>query len=261
MVQCFARVDVADAGDQPLIEQQNLHRHALSRARARQYQRVERLVQRLWPHPAQRRVVMVGVNQIHQPEATRIVERHDHARRQGDDDVVVRIGGRQDARRGTPPFGAKRAGHAEVNEERVAGAERREQVLATTADRLDGVAGQPGDEIGWKRPPQIRSAELDAIDARATRRALEHPANGFDFREFRHAWILPITEGAENTEYLKRRALRLIDRASLDYAGDAAECGAVLAAIICFSRSPSTDSTSRSSSASARTAGRSRSMI
>jgi hypothetical protein len=88
-----------------------------------------------------------------------------------------------------------------VNEERFAGAERRQQVLATAADGLNGVAGQPGDEIRWKRPAQIRPAELDAIDARAAGRAFEHPADRFDFGEFGHLWILPITGGHENTEF------------------------------------------------------------
>ena len=87
-----------------------------------------------------------------------------------------------------------------MNEERFAGTERRQQVLATAADGLNGVAGQPGDEIRWKRPAQIGPAELDAIDARAAGRALEHPTDRFYFGKFGHLWILPITEVAENTE-------------------------------------------------------------
>ena len=94
VVQRLARVDVANAGDEPLIEQQDLERDALSHARARQHQRVERVAERLRPHRAQRLVVIVGANQIHQPEAARIVERHDDARRQHDDDVIVWIGRR-----------------------------------------------------------------------------------------------------------------------------------------------------------------------
>jgi hypothetical protein len=82
-----------------------------------------------------------------------------------------------------------------VNEERFAGTERRQQILATAAHGLNGVAGQSGDEIRWKRPAQIGPAELNAIDARATGRALEHPADRFYFREFGHLWILPITKG------------------------------------------------------------------
>ena len=88
-----------------------------------------------------------------------------------------------------------------MNEERFAGTERRQQVLATAADGLNGVAGQPGDEIRWKRPAQIGPAELDAIDARAAGRALEHPTDRFYFGKFGHLWILQITEVAENTEF------------------------------------------------------------
>jgi hypothetical protein len=77
-----------------------------------------------------------------------------------------------------------------VDEHRFSGAETSEQILSAPVDRTDRLAGQAGDEISWERPAEIRTSELDASDAPATRRALQHPPDGFDLRKFGHLLIL-----------------------------------------------------------------------
>ena len=87
-------VDVADAGGDPLIQQRHFQRDLLGPAGAGQRHRVERLGQRLAPEFAQHRVrgqLRVG-QQVHQPEAPRIVEGDHVTRVQVEDDVIVRIG-------------------------------------------------------------------------------------------------------------------------------------------------------------------------
>src|SRR6187402_2006409 len=107
-------------------------------------------------------------------------------------------------------LGSERTRHAEVHEERVAGAERRQEVLTAPADGRDGLTGQSRDEIGWKGPAQIRPAQFDTIDARASRRALEHPADSFDFGEFRHLSILLIAENGEHGVFETQRTQRSV---------------------------------------------------
>jgi hypothetical protein len=55
-VASVAGVDVADAGDRALIEEDDLQRRTFSRAGARERRRVEGRIQRLRPHRPQRAI-------------------------------------------------------------------------------------------------------------------------------------------------------------------------------------------------------------
>ena len=112
--------------------------------------------------------------------------------------MIVWVGG---AVRASRCLRTKGAGHTEVDEQSLARTERDEQILAAPANRADGVPGQPRDEISRERLTQVRTTELDTIDPRATRRALQHPADRFDLWEFGHIRILMVAEMAEDTEY------------------------------------------------------------
>ncbi len=130
-------------------------------------------------------------HQVHDAEPPRIVERHRHARRHREHDVIVTvvevsvpIARARGDRRGF--FDAKPAGHSEVHDQRVARRQLAEQVLAAARQRSHAPPPQPTGEAARKRLPQIAPIELDAIEARARHRRFEGPAHAFDFRQLRH---------------------------------------------------------------------------
>jgi len=95
-VQGLARVDVAQPGHDPLIQQRRLERRLLSAAGPRQCRGIEVVRERFQSEPAQRRmcVLRVGRNQVHHAEPAWIVEDDRLSRRHVEDDVVVgRVGG------------------------------------------------------------------------------------------------------------------------------------------------------------------------
>ena len=177
-------VDVAEAGDDALIEQRHLDRRRAAAAGARQHRRRERRGQRLRPERADDRVLGEpgGRHQVHRPEAPRIVEGHDGAGRQAQDDVVVAI----ERLRRAAVLDAEVAGHAEVHEQRLARGEIGEQVLGPAVQLEDRRARQPGREVGRKRTAQVGAAQDDLVDALADEDGREEPANGFDFGQLGH---------------------------------------------------------------------------
>jgi hypothetical protein len=90
-MQRFARVDVAEASDDALIEQRDLERGPLAFACARQRERIEFIRQRLWAQRSQHRMTRqrISHDQIHESETPRIGKRDDGARRHLEDNVLV----------------------------------------------------------------------------------------------------------------------------------------------------------------------------
>jgi hypothetical protein len=89
-------------------------------------------------------------------------------------------GGRCAALRPEPPR------HAEVDNERLAGRERSQQVFPATAERCDALAAEAACEAGGEGAPEIRSMQNHAIESRPVHRAQQTAPDALDFRKLRH---------------------------------------------------------------------------
>ena len=180
-MQRLACVDVAEAGDHPLIEQRRLERRALAGAGARERGAVERGIERLGTHRAERAMArqLARRHEIHHPEAARVVEDHRGARRHVKDHVVVRVG--RLGGRAALALDAKPAGHAEVHQQRLVRRQLGDEILAAPTQRPDRPAGQARREIARKRTPEVPAPQLDALEARAFHGGRDLAADLFDF--------------------------------------------------------------------------------
>ena len=136
----------------------------------------------------------VARDELHHAEAARIVEVTMRAvRRHVEHDVVVRsvlravvviAAGRSVAVLLRDP---KRARHAEMHQQHVAGGKIGEEILGAAAEPFDRLALEPGGEILRQRPAQIAAPRLDLGEARALHDRLQAAADGLDFGQFGHA--------------------------------------------------------------------------
>src|ERR1700731_3332896 len=91
-MQRLTDVDVAEAGDDALIEQRCLQRRLLAGASGCERCRVELIAERFRTEPAQQRLAVERVtrNDLHEAEAPRVVEQNDRPGRHVKQDVVIR---------------------------------------------------------------------------------------------------------------------------------------------------------------------------
>ena len=91
-VQCLADINVAQAGDDLLVQQCRLEVRLLAPASLRQHGGVEGVAERLRPKPIQQRlgVELCARHDLHRAKTARIVEGDDRARRHVKYDVVMR---------------------------------------------------------------------------------------------------------------------------------------------------------------------------
>ena len=73
-----------------------------------------------------------------------------------------------------------------MHDERVAGRELGDQVLATPVQPLHELTGEARGELVRQRPPQVRPPGDDLDELRALHHRLQRPAHLLDFRKFRH---------------------------------------------------------------------------
>jgi hypothetical protein len=216
-MQRFAGVDVAEAGDDALIEQRDFQRHTFAGACRRQCRRIERGGQRFGTErrePA-RRLPCLGSDDIHHAEPPRIIEDDRRAVGQFEDDVIVPAGALVRPLVARPPrrtHHTEGAGHAEMHQQGLARAQRDEQVLAAAFDSPNPAPFDPLPEILWKRTTQIGSPQQYAIDRCTAHRPLELAADGFDFGKLRHVLPLSMTSGGAGVAAVERmtRMVQLI---------------------------------------------------
>jgi hypothetical protein len=115
----------------------------------------------------------------HGAEAPRIVESQHAARRQTQIDVIV--ASRRNARGRHP----QAAGHAQVDDEGAASGFH-EQILGSSADPEDPLAGQFPIESAGYRPAQLALTDGDAVDDLAVQPGFDAAARRFNFGQFRH---------------------------------------------------------------------------
>ena len=177
-VKRFANVNIAQPGDEPLIEKERLDGGAAAGKVTAQAGRVE--VHRLRAEVRDRicLVKRFGRDQVHGAEPARVVERHPPPVVCLENQMVVGVKlGRIDT-----PFAA----HSQMKHQRIAAVGRDQPEFAAPAERDDGGAGQPLAEIDWKRAAKFETARLDAGDSAAEKNLLKAADGGFDFGKFWH---------------------------------------------------------------------------
>ena len=178
-LQRLARIDVAEAGDDALVEERDLQRRTLAGAGASERRAVEIVASGSVPSTERRVGVEPGRgDQIHHAEAARIVERHHGSARHLEHHVVVqsRVGMVEPAR----------SRHAEMHEQGLVGRQVGEEILAAARQRPRPSAAQPRREASRKRPPQIPAPHQHALEAGAVHHRLELAADRLHFRQFGH---------------------------------------------------------------------------
>ena len=186
-VEDLVGVDVADAGDHRLVEQQRLEPASAARraAPAGWSRRGRRRAGRGRVGPARAARRRRGRGRTRRPRRTCGGRRTTAPRRvrrtSASDDVGVRRAGGPGGRQ------QQLAGHPQVDHHRVAGVERAQQVLAAPPGVEDRRPGQAVDDLlGRRAPHRALAADLDRLDRPADDPRGEPPPDGLDLRQLRH---------------------------------------------------------------------------
>ncbi len=158
-MQGLARVDIAEAGHDGLVEKRRLEAGFLVAARGGQQVVIERVAERLGADLAHQRMAgeVAARHDQHQTEPARIVVCHRGAGRHMEHHVVMRRGrGACTMELARHPAGivvahAERAGHAEMHQQHVPGSKVRRQVFGAAANTRNGLAFQPLREVAGQR--------------------------------------------------------------------------------------------------------------
>ena len=131
--QRLADIDIAESGNDPLIEQRRFDRGYLARELREKVGTIEFSFERLRAEPGQQRVLcrLVALYIVEQTEATCVVEANNGAVVEPQHHVVVRGVGQGCATRGHS------AGHAEVEQQQAIRIELDQDVLPAAAERTD----------------------------------------------------------------------------------------------------------------------------
>jgi hypothetical protein len=122
--------------------------------------------------------------QVHHAEAPRVVEGDGYAVRKCEHDMIVTIA---DEVTGQSPAlciaaDPQRSGHPEVHQQRLAGVERNQQVLAAAIDRADPATFESRRKSRRERAAQILASEQHVLDPRTAHRRFEPAADRLDLR-------------------------------------------------------------------------------
>ncbi len=192
-VQGLADIDVAEPGDDALVEQGGLHVLDLPRERLLEVLRAELRPQRLGAQAREPGMIgqLRGRDQVHVAEPAG-VEIGDPPSPVGVEDhvgVFVLRRGFLAEDPGPAAVGAldlEAAGHAQVHHQGVAPVERPEQVLGPPLKSVDPGAGEPLDEPLGQRKAQVWPARLDPLQPRPLQGRLQAASDRLDFRKLGH---------------------------------------------------------------------------
>ena len=187
-------VDVADAGDDALVEERGLDRRLAARERARQVGG-RPVAQRLGPELAGEPGLGAVLGDAPGAEAARVGV--------GEVGAVVEQRARAQEARSLSGGAAQPeqvAGHAQVDEQRGAVVELDDQVLAAPAERLDAHALQPrGHRLGRLRIGQAVVEHLDLGERAAAEVREQPPPHRLDLGELGHQPIVSSRSGGRST--------------------------------------------------------------
>ena len=119
------------------------------------------------------------LDDVHQAKSSRIVEGDDRTVRELEDDVVVSVGR-------AVIVEAERAGHAEVDEEHVAGAQVEQEIFPAPAERSDRLSFETRGEAVRKRAAEVGAPQQYACNCLPSHHPLETTPHRFDFRKLGH---------------------------------------------------------------------------
>lgn len=191
-VQRLADIDIAKAGDDPLIEQRRLYRHAPAPEPAGEEPRIEMVAKRLHAKPGKGGVLPKRPGRLQQHEAeaagivedepARIIEREDH---------MIMCAKPRHIMVETPRRLASRcmldeepAAHPQMDDQRLAGGKRQQEVFRPPVRRPDHRTGEALGKADGKRKTQVRAVERCALDAPALEMGRKTTTDGLDFRQF-----------------------------------------------------------------------------
>ena len=187
--QALADIDIAEPGDDPLVQERRLDRGAPAFKQRPQPLPVEIRAGRLGPEMRDQRVVgeLALGHPVHHAEPPGIGEADECPVAENERDVLVvreRVG-----RLCVRPVlvDDHTARHAEMGQQHSAVVEADRQIFRPPSHRRHGPADQPFLEIGRQRAPQIAARDAHAVDAPPLHRAREAAADGFDLGKFGHA--------------------------------------------------------------------------
>src|SRR5919109_635464 len=175
--QRLARVDVADADDEPAVHQQLLDGHAAPAGRAPEVLRVESRCEGLGRETGEQPVLeRIAARVEETPEAARIVEAQREPGAEAQVEMVV-----SEARRARR-HDAQVPRHPEMQQQR-AGFQAQQQVLGAPPDAEDALSGHLARQVAGYLPAQARLVHLERDDALPERVGPQAPARRFDFRQ------------------------------------------------------------------------------
>ena len=134
---------------------------------------------------------MVGGDEVHHAEPSRIVECHGDARRHREHDVVVPILQRLVAIAAAPVCSScaldpKPSRHPKMHDERIAARKSDQEIFAAAGNGPYRLPTESLYEASGKRPTQIFPIKANAHKTRAGHCRVERLPNAFDFWKFRH---------------------------------------------------------------------------
>ena len=198
-VQGLAHVDVAEPGDDALIQQGGLERGAAALEGSEQQAGVERGGKRLRAEVGQQAMRVLGGrgHEVDAAEAAGVDEADVPAVVGLERDMLVQHG-----RVGAAQADVHAAGHAEMDQRAVAAIEAHQDVFGTAAETEDPGALEAGREARREGPAQVRPADLGMGDGPALEPGHEAAHHGFDFGEFRHGGASVYGAGmSDNTDF------------------------------------------------------------
>ena len=185
--QRLRHIDIAESGDDPLIEQRRLDRRRPPDQRRRQNRHVELIAERFRSQALQARMIVqrVAVAKIEEAEPARVVEGYNGAALDLKAEVIMSAGGRR-----LGGFNVYTAGHAEMAKNDGVVGERDQNVFGPATDLAHALTGNAFGEIGGQRKSQVGAPHLDRGDGAALDRGGDAAAYGLDFGQFRHGRAL-----------------------------------------------------------------------
>ena len=195
-VKRFADIDVAETGNQPLIEESGLQRRDLVAEEERQTLRAHGLAQWLDPHRGEMLTAseVQGRHEVHEAEAARIVigdggavrHRHHHMVVLGvaERSFEIEISGRDvtTIRQGHVEAPA----HAEMQDQRLSRVETGGEVFRPSRQIGHRSAFEPLGEALGEGKPQVRPAQGHAGESCTHHGGGKPATDGFDFGQFWH---------------------------------------------------------------------------
>ena len=217
-MQCFAHIDVAQSGDQALVQERGFQRRLLARKQRSEPFTIQFIAERLDSEPFDVAALGQGCarHEIHETEAPRVVIDDPRSALDMKHDMVMR----RDPARLMNEFAlegalsavhdGETARHAKMHDQRLAGGEVGDQIFGPPPQRGEGLPFEPLDEPFGKRKAQIRPPLFHPDQAAAFHDGREAAPDGFDFGQLGHGVFRKISPSGIASSRVRRYGPRAI---------------------------------------------------